>query len=204
MGLASLLGRILRPPHLSIAPEGSSAAASSNTAASTTQLCTIAAGCFWGVEHIYRRHFANKGLVDISVGYIGGKSDAPAYLDVCSGATGHAEAAQIVFDPSAVTYRQLLEFFYRIHDPTTMDRQGPDQGSQYRSAIFFHNADQEAIARQVTTAADKQWWQGNIVTKILPATQWWPAEDYHQKYLESHPNGYECPTHFLRPFSPLE
>ncbi|PHH66276.1 hypothetical protein CDD81_7869 [Ophiocordyceps australis] len=200
MGLASLIGRIIRPPRLSITPEGTSTATGNSR---PTQLCTIAAGCFWGVEHMYRRHFANQGLVDISVGYIGGSFDAPTYADVCQGVTGHAEAAQIVFDPAAVTYRQLIEFFYRMHDPTTPDRQGPDQGSQYRSAIFFHNAEQEEIAHQVKTAANAQWWRGEIVTKILPAEQWWRAEDNHQRYLQLHPTGYECPSHFLRPFSPL-
>jgi peptide-methionine (S)-S-oxide reductase len=168
------------------------------------QKATIAAGCFWGVEHMYRKEFKNKGLYDARVGYIGGNTDSPSYRAVCSGRTGHAEALQVTYDPSKITYRQLLEFFYKMHDPTTSNRQGPDTGSQYRSGIFFHNAEQESIAREVTKLANENWWKGKIVTEILPAGEWWDAEAYHQKYLEVNPGGYECPSHFLRSFPPLE
>ncbi|KKF93307.1 putative peptide methionine sulfoxide reductase [Ceratocystis platani] len=162
---------------------------------------TVAAGCFWGVEHIYRKHFGNgNGLLDAAVGYTGGDVSHPSYKNVCSGSTGHAEALQIIFDPKKVSYRQIIEFFYKIHDPTTPDRQGPDVGTQYRSAIFFHTPEQEKIASEVTKTAGENWWKRPLATQILPAGQWWNAEDYHQLYLENNPSGYECPTHFLRVF----
>lgn len=158
-------------------------------------LCTVAAGCFWGVEHMFRHQFAGKGLLQARVGYIGGDVDSPSYRAVCSGRTGHAEALQVAFDPDKVSYRQLLEFFYKMHDPTTSNRQGPDVGSQYRSGIFYHDAEQEKIAREVTEKVDKEWWtKGTVCTEILPAGQWWDAEDYHQRYLEANPGGYECPS----------
>ena len=109
-----------------------------------------------------------------------------------------AEAAQIVFDPDKVSYRQLIEFFYRMHDPTTVDRQGPDTGSQYRSGIYFHDEEQERVARDVTRLANEKWWSGKIVSEIAPAGKWWTAEEYHQLYLDQNPNGYECPSHFIR------
>jgi peptide-methionine (S)-S-oxide reductase len=114
-----------------------------------------------------------------------------------------AEALQVVYDPEKVTYRSLLEFFYKMHDPTTSNRQGPDVGSQYRSAIFYHDAEQEKIARDVTDKVNKQWWKGSVATEILPAGKWWDAEQYHQLYLDHNPGGYECPSHFLRSFPPL-
>ncbi|KAH8813083.1 peptide methionine sulfoxide [Xylogone sp. PMI_703] len=167
---------------------------------------TVAAGCFWGVEHIYRKHFTGKGLYDARVGYCGGDTKNPSYRSVCNGNTGHAEALQIVYDPTKVTYRELIEFLYRIHDPTTPNRQGADMGTQYRSAIFYHNDEQKSIAEEVTKQANEKWWKGKISTQILPAAEWWDAEDYHQKYLEpgNNPNGYQCPTHFLRNFPALE
>jgi peptide-methionine (S)-S-oxide reductase len=165
---------------------------------------TVAAGCFWGVEHLYRKHFADKGLYDARVGYIGGDAADPSYQAVCSGNTGHAEATLLIYDPTKLSYTTLLEFFYRMHDPTTLNQQGPDTGSQYRSGIFYHTPEQEAIARDVTKRAGEQWWNGKIVTEILPAQQWWDAEDYHQLYLNKNPHGYECPSHFLRPFPDLK
>lgn len=115
-----------------------------------------------------------------------------------------AEALQVVYDPEKVTYRSLLEFFYKMHDPTTENRQGPDVGTQYRSAIFYHDAEQEKIARDVTDKVNKQWWKGGVATEILPAGKWWDAEQYHQLYLDNNPGGYECPSHFLRSFPPLQ
>ncbi|KAI9047785.1 hypothetical protein LZ554_008495 [Drepanopeziza brunnea f. sp. 'monogermtubi'] len=168
------------------------------------QKATIAAGCFWGVEHMYRREFKGKGLYDARVGYIGGDGANPSYRAVCSGRTGHAEALQVTYDPAQLSYRQLLEFFYKMHDPTTANRQGPDTGSQYRSGIFYHDAEQEGVAREVTKRANEKWWKGKIVTEILPAGEWWDAEAYHQKYLDNNPGGYECPSHFLRTFPPLD
>ncbi|GAO13739.1 uncharacterized protein UV8b_01617 [Ustilaginoidea virens] len=195
--------RLARPfARLAVAPDGPAAAAVA--VPPDAQRCTLAAGCFWGTEHLYRRHFTGKGLLDVQVGYIGGDARDPSYRAVCGGKTGHAEAAQIIFDPRQVSYRALLEFFYRMHDPTTRNAQGPDAGTQYRSAIFFHDGEQERIARQVTRLADEQWWKGGIVTEIAPAGRWWTAEEYHQEYLGRNPGGYECPSHFLRPFPPLQ
>lgn len=115
-----------------------------------------------------------------------------------------AEATQLVYDPAKISYRQLLEFFYRMHDPTTVDSQGPDRGTQYRSGIFYHGAEQERVAREVTRQAGEQWWGGRVVTEILPAGRWWDAEDYHQLYLDKNPSGYECPSHYLRNFPDLK
>lgn len=153
---------------------------------------------------MYRHDFKDRGLLDARVGYIGGDSKDPSYRAVCSGTTGHAEACQIVFDPSKVSYQTLLEYFYKMHDPTTANRQGPDTGSQYRSGIFYHNEEQKAIAEKVTKAANEQWWKGKVVTEILEAGEWWDAEKYHQMYLNHNPGGYECPSHFLRKFPDLQ
>jgi peptide-methionine (S)-S-oxide reductase len=108
------------------------------------------------------------------------------------------------YDPSRITYRQILEFFYRMHDPTTLNRQGPDAGTQYRSAVYWHSAEQERVAREVTAQADAQWYGGKITTELAPIKQWWDAEDYHQLYLDKNPHGYECPSHFLRNLPPLK
>ncbi|KAI5306105.1 Peptide-methionine (S)-S-oxide reductase [Ascosphaera pollenicola] len=165
------------------------------TAAETLQKATIAAGCFWGVEHAFRKAFANKGLVDTRVGYSGGDTAHPNYKLVCSGSTGHAEALQITFDSSKVSYRELLEFFYRMHDPTTLNSQGPDRGTQYRSAIFTHSDEQEQTAKDVTDKVSKQWWtSAPVTTVIVPIGQFWDAEEYHQLYLQKNPSGYECPS----------
>ncbi|KEZ45898.1 putative peptide methionine sulfoxide reductase [Scedosporium apiospermum] len=169
------------------------------------EVATLAAGCFWGVEHLYVKNFGHgKGLLDTRVGYIGGATDSPTYKIVCSGATGHAEATQLIFDPKIVSYRDLLLFFYRMHDPTQLNRQGPDVGTQYRSAIFYNSPEQEAIAREVTEAVGKKWWTGGkIATEIVKAGRWYDAEEYHQLYLDRNPGGYECPSHFVRDFPPL-
>ncbi|KAK4982836.1 Peptide methionine sulfoxide reductase [Elasticomyces elasticus] len=201
--MPSLVQRLMRP--FSSGPIRFGPETSAQNFPEGSQKATVAAGCFWGVEHMYRKAFDGKGLLDARVGYIGGDSQNPSYRAVCSGRTGHAEALQVVYDPSQVTYRQLMEFFYKMHDPTTMNRQGPDAGSQYRSAIFFHNDEQEKEAREITKKVGEQWWkQGKVVTEILPAGEWWDAETYHQLYLDKNPGGYECPSHFLRKFPPLE
>ena len=111
---------------------------------------------------------------------------------MCSGRTGHAEAIRLEFDAEKLSYRQILEFFYRMHDPTQSNRQGNDMGTQYRSAVFFHGEEQEREAKEVTRLVSKQWWGNKVVTEVLPAGQWWEAEDYHQKYLDRNPGGYEC------------
>ncbi|KAJ5601904.1 methionine sulfoxide reductase A [Penicillium lagena] len=209
-----LLRRFIRPFTtttspilLSLTGNSSSAAAaaqSSSKMSSTPQTATLAAGCFWGVEHLFRKHFGNgKGLLDAKVGYCGGKSTAPSYRAVCSGDTGHAEALQVTYDPSLVSYRQLLEFFFRMHDPTTMNRQGPDVGTQYRSAIFTHGDEQQKTAEGVAEKVAAQWFKQPLSTQIVPAGPWWDAEEYHQLYLNKNPAGYECPAHFVRNFPPL-
>ncbi|OAL67744.1 peptide methionine sulfoxide reductase [Trichophyton rubrum] len=170
------------------------------------QKATFAAGCFWGVEHIYRRRFGNgKGLLDASVGYCGGKSKLPTYRQVCTGQTGHAEAVEVIYDPTIVSYQQLVEFFYSMHDPTTKDRQGADTGTQYRSAVFAHNEEQLRIAKSVTDQVSRRWWKAPVTTELNPPDQWqwWTAEAYHQLYLEKNPTGYVCPAHFVRDFPPL-
>jgi peptide-methionine (S)-S-oxide reductase len=143
---------------------------------------TFAAGCFWGVEEAFRR---TKGVVSTTVGYTGGTMKNPSYEDVCSGRTGHAEAVQVEFDPTQVSYPELLAVFWKSHDPTTLNRQGPDVGAQYRSAIFFQDFDQEAAARSSKGALENAGaFRRPIVTEITPASEFYRAEDYHQQYFE--------------------
>lgn len=140
------------------------------------------AGCFWGVEAAFRQV---KGVVSTSVGYSGGSRENPTYRDVCSGRTGHAEAVEVVYDPTKVSYEELLNVFWQNHNPTTMNRQGPDVGTQYRSAIFFLTPEQEAAARTSKAQIDSSGKYGKpVVTEISPASEFYPAEDYHQQYLE--------------------
>ncbi len=142
---------------------------------------TFAAGCFWGVEEAFRQV---KGVTSTAVGYTGGHTKNPTYKDVCSDTTGHAEAVEVTYDPKRVTYDQLLEIFWKNHDPTTLNRQGPDHGSQYRSAVFFHNAEQEKAAKASKEKLAKSGqYERPIVTEIVPATEFWRAEEYHQQYL---------------------
>lgn len=143
---------------------------------------TFGAGCFWGVEVAFRNV---PGVVDTKVGYLGGKLANPTYEDVCSGDTGHAEVVQVEFDPARVTFNQLLDVFWSNHNPTTRNRQGPDFGTQYRSAIFYHDDDQRAVAEKSRDAWNASGKFGRpIVTEITEATTFYPAEEYHQRYLE--------------------
>lgn len=143
---------------------------------------TFAAGCFWGVESEFRNI---KGVLDVTVGYTGGSMPNPTYKDVCTGRTGHAESVLVEFDPAQVRYKQLLDAFWEMHDPTTLNRQGPDYGTQYRSAIFFHNPEQERIARTSKEALEATHkFDRPIVTEIKQATDFYKAEEYHQRYLE--------------------
>ena len=145
---------------------------------------TFGAGCFWGVEHAFRQV---EGVTDAAVGYMGGTLDNPTYKDVCTDRTGHAEVVQVEFDPAVVSYGELLEVFWKIHDPTQMNRQGPDLGSQYRSVIFYHSDGQKAGAEESkeklhsTIAHTKP-----IVTEIAPVSTFFRAEEYHQRYFEKH------------------
>lgn len=155
---------------------------------------TLAAGCFWGVEEILR---TLPGVLNTTVGYTGGATESPTYEQVCRGTTGHAEAIEIDFDPEKISYRELLGYFFRLHDPTTPNRQGNDRGSQYRSAIFFHNPEQRETAEAVKQAVNASGkWQHPLVTEITPASTFYSAEEYHQDYLQKHPDGYHC--HYLR------
>ena len=143
---------------------------------------TFAAGCFWGVEEAFREI---PGVISTTVGYTGGTLKNPTYQDVCSGRTGHAEALEVEFDPAKVSYLELLAVFWKSHDPTTLNRQGPDVGSQYRSAIFYHDAQQEKDARESKAILEKEKiFKRPIVTEITPASEFYRAEDYHQRYFE--------------------
>ncbi len=141
---------------------------------------TFGAGCFWGVEETFRRL---AGVTETAVGYEGGSHDHPTYQDVCTDRTGHAEVVDVTFDPAVISYHDLLEVFWENHDPTTINRQGPDVGTQYRSAIFFHSPEQEAEAKASRDEAQKHF-KRPIVTEIVPAETFWRAEEYHQQYLE--------------------
>lgn len=147
-----------------------------------TDKATFGAGCFWGVEATFR---AVKGVTNATVGYAGGKTDKPSYEDVCTDETGHAEVVQVEFDPEQVSYRDLLNIFWTNHDPTTLNRQGPDVGTQYRSVIFYHSPEQKAAAEESKAEMGGSGrFRRPIVTQIEPAPTFWPAEDYHQRYLE--------------------
>jgi peptide-methionine (S)-S-oxide reductase len=142
---------------------------------------TFAAGCFWGVEEEFRRV---DGVISTQVGYTGGTKEDPTYYEVCGDGTGHAEAIEVEFDPSRVSYGDLLNLFWQIHDPTTVNRQGPDVGSQYRSAIFFHTPEQEDAARASKEKLQKSGrYSRPIATEIAPASRFYPAEEYHQQYI---------------------
>lgn len=155
--------------------------------APNTATATFAAGCFWGVEDAFRQI---PGVLDVTVGYTGGTCENPSYEDVCTGRTGHAEAARVTFDPSRVSYDQLLDAFWQIHDPTTPNRQGPDVGTQYRSAIFYQSDEQreQAEASRSREQASGRY-AGPIVTQIVAADTFYPAEEYHQRYFEKHGMG---------------
>jgi len=151
---------------------------------------TFGGGCFWGVEKYFRQQF-KEGLVGTRVGYCGGDVNNPSYEDVCTGTTNHAEVVQLDYDESIVSYEQLLNFFWRMHDPTTPNRQGNDRGTQYRSVVFYHSPEQEAAAKKVLAemqASGK--FSAPIVTQIVPAGEYYNGEDYHQRYLEKNPGGY--------------
>lgn len=158
------------------------------------QIATLAGGCFWGVEELIRKM---PGVIDTTVGYTGGTLAKPRYEDVKTGTTGHAEAIEIRFDADQLSYEEILQFFFRLHDPTTLNRQGNDVGTQYRSAIFVHDAEQRAIAERVRKQVDESGkWPRPVTTQIVDAAEFWTAEDYHQDYLQRYPWGYNC--HYVR------
>ena len=163
-----------------------------------SEKATFAGGCFWGVEHLFNEI---PGVIDAVSGYTGGHVDNPSYEQVCGGRTGHAEAVEVTYDPDQVSYEQLLNAFWNMHDPTTLNRQGPDFGHQYRSAIFTHSPAQEVAARRSLALAQQHFPQ-RIVTEIVPAGPFWRAEEYHQRYFDKHQGHYSC--HWMRGWVPAE
>ena len=159
---------------------------------------TFAGGCFWGVEHLFNEI---PGVIEAVSGYEGGHVDNVTYEQVCSGRTGHAEAVEVTYDPSKVTYAELVNAFWNMHDPTTLNSQGPDFGHQYRSAIFTHDAEQQKEALRSKEEAQR-YFKKPIVTEIVPSTRFWRAEEYHQRYFEKHQGHYSC--HFMRGWVPSE
>jgi len=158
------------------------------------ETAVLAGGCFWGVEELLREL---PGVISTEVGYTGGLTAKPRYEQVHSGSTGHAEAVAIVFDPGRISYEELLLFFFKLHDPTTLNRQGNDVGTSYRSAIFFTTPEQERVAREVKARVETSGaWKRPLVTEITAASEFYSAENYHQDYLQKHPGGYTC--HFVR------
>lgn len=158
------------------------------------EVATLAGGCFWGVEELFRKL---KGVIQTEVGYTGGHTQNPVYLEVKTGTTGHAEAIQMSFDPTQISYEDILRYFFKLHDPTTLNRQGNDIGSQYRSAIFYHSKEQKELAQKIKLEVEaSRKWPKPIVTEITEATHFYSAEEYHQDYLQKNPGGYTC--HFLR------
>ncbi len=161
------------------------------------ELATFGAGCFWGVQHIFR---SINGVISAKAGYLGGVTDNPTYEDICTGETGHAEVVQLEFDPQIVTYTELLDIFWKLHNPTTLNRQGADKGTQYRSAIFYHNDGQRDLAVDSKSRFDKANCFGKpSVTEITKATKFYQAEEYHQDYYLKRYQGEEGPIcHTLR------
>jgi peptide methionine sulfoxide reductase msrA/msrB len=176
--------------------EAGGAGQAATSPAADREVAILAGGCFWGMEDLLRKI---PGVLETQAGYTGGWLENPKYDDTHDSKSGHAEAVRVVFDPRTLSYQDLLEkWFFRMHDPTTLNRQGNDVGTQYRSAIFYADDAQKAVAEAVkkrVQASGK--WKGTIVTEIARASTWYPAEDYHQKYLLKHPGGYTC--HYLRP-----
>jgi len=178
-------------------PESARAAAASNRSdvATGLEVAIFGGGCFWGMQELLRQA---PGVVSTEVGYTGGTTDSPTYEEVSSGSTGHAESVKVVFDPGKTTYEKLVQWFFRIHDPTTPNRQGHDVGSQYRSVIFYQSPEQAMVAAAVKVRLDRSGkLSGPVVTQVVPTTKFYRAEAYHQDYLRKHPGGYTC--HFVRP-----
>ena len=150
---------------------------------------TLAGGCFWCLEAVFDEL---TGVEDVVSGYMGGPVANPSYEAVCGGATGHAEVVQLKFDPAVISYREILEVFFAIHDPTTLNRQGNDAGTQYRSAIFWHTPEQHKIAADVIAAIDGKVWDNPIVTHLVPAETFYPAEEYHQEFFKRNPHQGYC------------
>lgn len=156
----------------------------------SSEVATLAGGCFWCLEAVYDEL---NGVTDVVSGYAGGRVRNPSYQAVCTGATGHAEVVQVTFDPDVLSFRNLLEVFFTIHDPTTLNRQGADVGTQYRSAVFYHSPEQKATAEAVIAELNAQHlWDAPIVTEVTALDTFYPAEDYHQEYFRNHPDQGYC------------
>jgi methionine-S-sulfoxide reductase len=161
------------------------------------EVATLAAGCFWGTEEFFRKV---PGVLETRVGYTGGHLQNPTYQDTSAGTSGHAESLELKFDPTRVSYAELLTLFFKMHDPTTANRQGNDAGTQYRSAIFFHSETQRQVALELMRKIEKSGaWHAKLTTELAPAGVFYPAEEYHQHYLTKHPGGYD--NHYLRKLS---
>ena len=186
-----LLAALARLALVACAPDSAPTAMPNAPDPSTLRKATFGAGCFWGVEHVYRQL---PGVVDAASGYAGGETSHPTYRQICTGTTGHAEVVEVIYDPARITYARLAEVFFKMHDPTTLNRQGPDVGTQYRSVIFVHDEAQRQEAERAKAAAQPRF-SRPIVTTIEPAPTFWRAEDYHQRYVErtGHPS-----CHILR------
>lgn len=157
---------------------------------SRQETATLAGGCFWCLEAVFEQL---GGVQKVESGYSGGHAPGPSYYDVSTGETGHAEVVQLTFDPDEVSFKELLQVFFTVHDPTTLDRQGPDVGTQYRSAVFYHSPEQKAVASQVIAELDKaRIWGGPVVTEVAPFTTFYPAEEYHQEYYRRNPDELYC------------
>jgi peptide-methionine (S)-S-oxide reductase len=177
------------PPHTPQTPVAMATPDSTPPAPNVpTELATFGSGCFWCSEAVLERL---DGVLDVVSGYCGGAVDRPTYEQVCTGTTGHAEVVQVTFDPKRITYEHLLEYFFKLHDPTTLNRQGPDEGTQYRSAIFYHSEQQKQVAEQTIAKLQPKFHNG-IVTEVTAAPHFWPAEDYHQDYFTKNPNNRYC------------
>jgi peptide-methionine (S)-S-oxide reductase len=157
---------------------------------SRREVATLAGGCFWCLEAVY---LELRGVLGVQSGYAGGHVPQPSYELVCTGSTGHAEVVQVTFDPEEISYRDLLDVFFTIHDPTTLNRQGNDVGTQYRSAIFYHTAEQQAAAeRAIAELTAEKVWDDPVVTQLVPFTEFYPAEEYHRDYFRRHPEQAYC------------
>ena len=154
------------------------------------ETATLGGGCFWCIEAVFQEM---EGVLSVTSGYMGGRIPNPTYEQVCAGNSGHVEVTQVVFDPAVVTFREILNVFFTVHDPTTRDRQGNDVGPQYRSAIFYHGEEQKRVAEEAIRELDaEKIWSKPIVTEVRPAETFYPAEDYHQEYFKNHPNQPYC------------
>jgi methionine-S-sulfoxide reductase len=177
-----------------LAQLGFAAPAAAPKSTQARAVATLSGGCFWGVQELIRKL---SGVLDSKVGYTGGTTNHPDYEQVHTGRTGHAEAVEITFDPAVISYESILRYFFRLHDPTTENRQGNDVGTQYRSAIFYHDDEQRRIAEKVKGEVDaSRKWRSKVTTQIVPASTFYLAEDNHQDYLQKNPGGYTC--HYLR------